>query len=132
MYFDEIVDAVVKKFYWVLGFFPQKLPITGLEELNAFNSRLFDLYGLPDEKGYQQAIATMIMHLGPTVTRKSPYWFACSIRKAMANEVAFQKLQDIKREHEEQKAKEIKAEEVLNGTKKPKLVEQKQPEQLNS
>lgn len=49
---------------------------------------------------YRHAIATMIMHLGPTTSRKSNYYFASSIRKAMANQIAYQVIQDLKADEE--------------------------------
>lgn len=46
----------------------------------------------------------MIMHLGSQTTFKSKYFFAKSIRKAMANQVAYEKIQEIK--EEEKKSEE--------------------------
>jgi hypothetical protein len=46
----------------------------------------------------------MVMHLGPQTTSVKKYWIACSIRKAQANQVAFEVIQKIK--EEEKKAKD--------------------------
>lgn len=48
----------------------------------------------------------MVMHLGPTTTHVPKMFFAKSIKKAMANEVAFNKIQQLKQEEQDlQKAR---------------------------
>lgn len=42
----------------------------------------------------------MIMHLGPTVSYRSKYFFATCIRKAMSNQIAYEIIQEIRIEEE--------------------------------
>ncbi len=95
------------------GFFPTRLP-TGKTEFDTFCLKIFDIYDLPDMRSYREAIATMIMHSGPTVSTKSLYYFAKSIRKAQANQVAYNMLMVFK---EEAKAEEEA--EKLEKSEKP-------------
>ncbi len=85
-----------------LGFIPQPLP-KGHSEFDAFCDRLFDVYGLPSLPSYREAVATMILHLPPTTHRKSPRFFAKSIKKAMANQVAYSFLHPEKSKELEEK-----------------------------
>lgn len=77
-----------------------------MPELDAFIASVLDTYDLPSLPGYQQAIATMIMHLGPLETHKSKIYFARSIRKAAANQIAYEKIQQLKKEEQESIDKE--------------------------
>lgn len=79
---------------YLRGFFPEKLPI-GMHEFDIFCEDLFATYCIPENDTYRRAVATMIMHLGPTTHKKAKYFFAKSIKKAQANEVAYQIIQDI-------------------------------------
>lgn len=51
----------------------------------------------------------MIMHLGTQTTRKSKRYFAKGIQKAMANQVAYDKIQQIR---DKEKLKESQKEEA--------------------
>lgn len=86
----------------MLSFFPTPLP-RGMEEFDTYIDNLLELYDIPQLDSYRHAVATMIMHLGPTTSKIAPRYFAHSIFKAMANEVAYQKIQDIKHAAEEAK-----------------------------
>ncbi len=84
----------------LLHLFPSPLP-KGHAEFKAFLEDLYTTYDIPPEDAYKQAVATMIMHLGPTVHRKSRRFFYKSIRKAQANQVAYEMIkqaQEAKRE----------------------------------
>lgn len=74
---------------------PSPLPI-GRAEFASFADSILETYNIPNLPSYHHAIASMIMHLGPTVTKVPKKFFADSIYKAMANEVAFQKIQELK------------------------------------
>jgi len=79
-----------------------QLPV-GLSEFNAFCETIFTKYSLPDMPSYRNAVATMIMHLPQTEDKAALSFFAKSIRKAMANQVAYEVIQQIR---EDEKAKE--------------------------
>ena len=104
--------------FWfrLTGRFPRKLPTTGIPELLAYCDRIIEAYGLPKYESYREAIATMILHLGPDrktgmqPTAVAPRFFAAAVKKAQANEAAFGYLQG---QLDARKAKE--AEEKANG-----------------
>lgn len=85
-----------------------RLPI-GVTEFNAFCVWIFRVYGIPDLPGYRQSVATMIMHLKPTVTRVAPSYFARSIRKAQANEIAYQTIREIQDQARKEKEAQVVA-----------------------
>lgn len=85
-----------------LAFFPYKLPV-GITEFNRFSDRIFFTYQLPNLPSYKQAIAASIMHLPTHTTRKSPRWFAIGIRKAMANQIAYEVIYEIKEREKKEK-----------------------------
>lgn len=69
----------------------------------------------------KHAIASMIMHLGPTESHKPDAYFIHGLRKAAANQVAYVMMQEIQAE---QKARAAKMEEI----KKQMEAEQQKPE----
>jgi hypothetical protein len=79
-----------------LGLFPTKLPL-GMTDFDRFCDSIFDTYELPNDPSYKHAIASMIMHLGPTVASKPKRFFALSVQKAMANQIAYQNIQLLKK-----------------------------------
>lgn len=79
----------------VKGFFPMLLP-SGGSEFEKFYSFVINTYNLPDLPSYKQAIATMIMHMPADQHKAAPRIFAKSVMKAMANQVAYDKIQEIR------------------------------------
>lgn len=112
-------DTILKLFARFLALFPTNLPVSGVEFKN-FSDHILWAFGLPNLPSYHAAIGSMIMHLGPTIHRKPKAFFARSVKKAMANEVAYSIIQSIKndmaREEAERKAKleETKKQESLS------------------
>lgn len=88
--------------------FPSKLPQT-VDQLSEFIDDVLYVNGIPDDPTYKHAIAAAIMHLGPLTTHKSKRFFAKSVTKQIANQVAFDKIQQIK---EEEKAKAMAQQEA--------------------
>lgn len=94
-----------KQLSWIRGLFSSRLPL-GAEEFDTFCESILSTYDIPPFPSYRRAIASMIMHLGPTTTHVPKMFFAKSIKKAMANEVAFNKIQQFKQEESDlQKSK---------------------------
>lgn len=83
------------------GFFPEKLP-TGIQDYEKFMKSIFEDYSIPEESSYTNAVATMIMHLDPTTDKKSRYYFAKSIRKAQANQIAYHFIMKIRDDNKKQ------------------------------
>jgi hypothetical protein len=79
----------------ILSFWPHKLPI-GFSEHEAFSTKILKNNNLPDLPSYRAAVATMIMHLGPTTDRATPRFFAKSLRASMTRQVAYEVIHRIK------------------------------------
>ena len=88
-------SKLIKTLQFLRGFLPKSLPV-GVREFNQFCESIFTVYGLPDLPSYRHAIGTMIMHLGPVTFYKAPWFFALSVKKAMANQVAYEMLMELK------------------------------------
>jgi hypothetical protein len=100
----EYMKEKIKKFILRLWYYvPQTLPTTGKPEFERLMKQLSYVYGLPDEASYHHAIATIIMNQSPTTDKIPPRFFAKSIRKAMANEIAFARLQELREEEKRQR-----------------------------
>lgn len=80
-----------------IGLFPHRLPI-GKQDLQDFCTSLFAIYDIPDLPSYRNAIATMILHLPATVHKKAPHYFAKSVKKAQANQVAYEIIETLRKE----------------------------------
>lgn len=78
-----------------MGFIPVKLPI-GMTAFDTFAEDILKRYNLPDKNDYRNAIATMILHMGPQKNFQSPRYFAKAILKSMANQIAYEKIQQFK------------------------------------
>lgn len=96
----QIYLNLVKFIQIVRGFFPAKLPLN-LADFEIYASSIFELYDVPDMPSYRHAIASGIMRLGPITAYKSKFYFALSVKKAMANEIAFQNIQLLKKQEQE-------------------------------
>ncbi|MBK8455593.1 MAG: hypothetical protein IPL34_20145 [Thiofilum sp.] len=100
---NKMIGFVSKTARKLLDLFPVKLP-TGATAFSAFCSRILSTHGLPDMPSYHHAIASMVMNLSPQTDRKAPYFFVKAVRKAMANQTAYDAIQKIR---EEEKQKEL-------------------------
>jgi hypothetical protein len=109
MKFTAFLKSWLKK---QLGLWPQKLPV-GISEFDAFAKKIFAIYEIPDLPSYRNAIATMIMHLPPTVDKMPLVYFGRSIKKAQSNQIAYEIIQQIK--EAEKAAKAIEASEPVNA-----------------
>lgn len=119
------IIAKIKRYYALLGaFFPSQLP-QGMKEFKAFSDSIIDLYNFPkDNDGYVNMIATMIQHFDRTVSAVSKYNFSRLMRKAVANEVAYYVIQDLKlKKKQESEAKVVDGEVVSNGAKEEQSVQ---------
>lgn len=78
------------------NFLPSKIPSTGVPEMQAFVADIIETYDLPDNDSHRQAIYNMILTLGPTIIYKSKYFFAASVMKAAANQIAYNLIMEIR------------------------------------
>lgn len=86
----------------ILGHVPRPLPRT-LSEFVEFTDEIFAVYEFPPLPSYRQTVGTMIMHLGPLEHKKSLAYFAKALKKAQANQIAYEAVQIAKKEAEEKK-----------------------------
>ena len=93
-----------KALYLFTSLFPTKLP-TGTTQFDQFYKKIIDTYDLPDLPSYKNAVATMIMHLDPLTTSKSRVYFGRSIKKSMANQVAYEVIQQIRETEKNEQAR---------------------------
>lgn len=98
--------AALKKYLTLFRYkFPSKLPTENLDAFNAWVDKLFRVYELPNLPSYKHAIAAAVMHLPPTTSHVPNAFFAKTIRKAMASQLAYEVLMKI-REDDKKKALE--------------------------
>jgi len=91
--------------FYLRGFFPKKLPV-GKTELETYCDQLFSTYNIPKNNSHKHAFCTMVMNLGPTVFYKAPFYFALAMRKAQANQVAYDMLMVLREEEKKLLEKE--------------------------
>lgn len=96
------LKRLTRPFRRMAAFIPRKLP-TGMLALETFIADVVELYQVPDFPGYHQAVATMIMHIKPDKCTATKRFFGVALYKAMANQVAYEKIQLCK----EQEKKEV-------------------------
>lgn len=107
------------------GMFPSKLP-TGTADFDSWAVSIFTTYNLPDMPSYRNAIASMIMHLGPTTDKKPLLFFAKAVRKAQANQIAYEEIQKLKQAENDYIAATLAkpTETVDNGTNHVESIQQ--------
>lgn len=91
----------------------KRLPV-GMTEFVLFCDEFFLSYqDIPDSASMRFALASMIMHLPPDKCMASKEFFATALYKAMANEVAYQFMQEQKTK-QKQEVEGGKTETVVN------------------
>ncbi len=78
-----------------LGLFPSALP-QGIQGFKEWSDSIVSTYNVPDNDSTRFALATMVLHLGPTVAFKPKFYFALSLYKSAANQVVFAVMEDLK------------------------------------
>jgi hypothetical protein len=78
------------------------------DEFEAFTEKIIYGFGLPDTDDTEESIATLIMHMPQSAASAPLSYFANSVKKSMANAIAYSKLQEFsKRRKEKQEAKQV-------------------------
>lgn len=103
----KILRYLKKLLKKLIGYYPHKLP-SGMTEFDAFVKKVFSIYQVEDGPSYRNAIATMIMHLPPTTDRTPLSFFGKSLKKAQANQTAYEIIQNIKKAEKEKQELEAK------------------------
>lgn len=79
--------------------FPSKLPV-GAAHFDTWAKSIFSIYKLEDKPGNRHALASLIMHLGPTTAYKPKRYFSFAVMKSLANETAFETMQSLRKEED--------------------------------
>lgn len=93
----------------------------GLAEFETWAKEIIELAGAPDNDSVRFALATMVLHLGTEDDTYPKEGFAKRLRKAMANQVVSQVINELKAKQEadrlaEQQALEAKQQEEATAT----------------
>lgn len=92
------------------GLFPSPIP-TGMQAFYAWSDDLSSTYWMPTEDvdSIRYALATVIMHLGPTAAYRSQYYFVLTLRASAAKQVAGGVFHEIKTKQQAAQAEFKKA-----------------------
>lgn len=103
------LSSLVRHLKRIRGMFPEPLP-SGPMEFDQWCADIFDIYGLPDHADFRHALASMILHQNSNVDAMPKRFFVKSIKKAMANQVAFKKLEEYRDQDKKKLAEQPKPE----------------------
>lgn len=103
----KFLEKLKKLCNLLLAHFPSKLPTTGKTEYTAWEANVLALYDLPNLPSYRHALATAIMHLPTTCSHAPISFFGKTIRKAMANQIAYDTIYSINEEEKLKKSLEV-------------------------
>jgi len=101
-------DKIMNTLSVLRAFLPSKLPIT-LADHDTWAISILKTAKLPDNDSFRHALATMVMHLGPTTVWKAKMFFILSLQKAIANEIAYNVMQDLKKAQSGQQVQDTTA-----------------------
>ncbi len=83
------------------GLFPSAVPV-GVQEFEEWASSIINTYPIPaDEDSIKFALATMVLHSGPTSAYVPKFKYFLMLRAGMAKQVAGAVFQDIKTKQQE-------------------------------
>lgn len=88
----------------IRGLAPSSLP-QGLAEFDSWMNSIVDLYSPPgDSRSVRFVLSSLLMRLGPSEAYKSKFYFACSLKRAAASQVAVYIQEVIKNEQRAEQA----------------------------
>lgn len=89
----------------VASYVPTQLPNTP-DKHEAWSASVCELSGYPLNDSFRQALAIMILHLGPTTSYKAKQYFIRSLDKTAANQIASHVIETIREAHKKGKLSE--------------------------
>lgn len=102
------IQAKIRLFFEkIKGRFEEPIPL-GLTGMRAFSADVLRIYEIPDFPSYRHAIAAMIMHMGDASIMIRKKDVARKLKKAMANQIAYSIIENIRLE-EKASAAEVPA-----------------------
>ncbi len=92
-------QKLIKFFSFARGFFPESLPV-GMSEFHSWAESISNNYELPtkDLDSVKFTLASIVMHLGPSIDSKSKYYFVKQIRASAAKQIAGAAFYEIKQQ----------------------------------
>lgn len=96
----------------VASYIPTDLPQTDAA-FQAWMSDVLNLAKLPENDSFANALATQVLHLGPTVSSKPKAYFVSGLKAAVSKQAAYSVVEDIRRR--EKAAREAQS---INATEK--------------
>lgn len=105
----KVFNQLKKLINQIRGFFPSRVP-AGLTEYNAWIKSITDTYECPgNERSIRFVLSSLLMRLAPAEAYKSKWYFACSLKRTAAAQVAVYEQERIK---EEQRAEQLAAQQA--------------------
>jgi len=92
---NSILNSIRNLALKLRALFPSAMPI-GLAEHKAWADSIISLYDFPDNDSVRFALATMVLHLGPTAAYRSKFYFSIMLKAGAAKQVASAVFQEIK------------------------------------
>jgi len=90
-----VLSKIRKSALKLKNLLPTALP-RGMTEFESWASSIIDTYDFPNNDSVRFALATMILHSGPTDAYKSKHFFSLCVKASMAKQIAGGAFQDIK------------------------------------
>ena len=113
--FKTLTRSILKLAYLI----PSPVPV-GMSEFDAWSKSIIDVYGFPDNDSIRFALATMIMHSGPTSANVSKHYFSLCVKASMAKQIAGGQFQAMKQ-------RQIEAQKLAEATAPPVVAPDVQP-----
>lgn len=95
MVYMKFIKSIKRYCLLALALLPSRVP-QGRTEFESWASSIISLYGFPDNDSVRFALATMIMHDGPTAAYRPKFRYALMIKAGASKQVASAVFQDIK------------------------------------
>lgn len=111
----NVARKIKKLINQIVGAFPSSVP-QGLTEFDAWVESIVETYGCPcDERSARFVLSSLLMRLGPAEAFKSKLYFANSLRRAAAAQVAVGVQEQIKDAQRKEQAAAQLAEATANA-----------------
>lgn len=95
----NLKKLLVKTVNKILFCLPTQLPL-GIPAFLTWSQSIIDTYDFPDNDSVRFALATMVLHLGPTTAYKSKRYFSVCVKAGAAKQIAGAIFTEIKQKQE--------------------------------
>lgn len=103
-----VLNKLKRKVRMFKAGFKTPLP-KGVAEFHAWADDIIDLAGAPNNDSVKFMLASAIPHTGPQDGVKAKKFFVLTLQKAMANQVAYGVIQELKAQQEARQKAEVEA-----------------------